>query len=101
MLLGIKPTVDFAFKKIFGSPEGVHAAITVIETISQKTEDRTMYDQREKALRDHQWKPPALPWSYDTNNRPEGAATYQPRASAAAFRPQAPPWVENKPPTQP
>ena len=30
-------------------------AITVIETISQKTEDRTMYDQREKALRDHQW----------------------------------------------
>ena len=30
-------------------------AITVIETISQKTEDRTMYDQREKAQRDHQW----------------------------------------------
>ena len=30
-------------------------AITVIETISQKTEDRIMYDQREKALRDHRW----------------------------------------------
>ncbi|MFV2070720.1 MAG: Rpn family recombination-promoting nuclease/putative transposase [Pirellulales bacterium] len=30
-------------------------AITVIEAISQKTEDRTMYDQREKALRDQQW----------------------------------------------
>jgi predicted transposase/invertase (TIGR01784 family) len=30
-------------------------AITVIEKISEKTEDRTMYDQREKALRDYQW----------------------------------------------
>ncbi len=30
-------------------------AITVIERISQKTEDRMMYDQREKAQRDHQW----------------------------------------------
>ncbi len=30
-------------------------AITVIETIAAKTEDRAMYDQREKALRDHEW----------------------------------------------
>lgn len=30
-------------------------AITVIETISQKTKDRMMYDQREKALRDQRW----------------------------------------------
>jgi predicted transposase/invertase (TIGR01784 family) len=30
-------------------------AITVIERISQKTEDRMMYDQREKAQRDQQW----------------------------------------------
>ena len=30
-------------------------AITVIEAISQKTEDRMMYDQREKAQRDQQW----------------------------------------------
>ncbi len=30
-------------------------AITVIEKISQKTEDRMMYNQREKAQRDHQW----------------------------------------------
>ncbi len=30
-------------------------AITVIERISLKTEDRMMYDQREKALRDYQW----------------------------------------------
>ena len=30
-------------------------AITVIEAISQKTEDRMMYDQREKALRDQRW----------------------------------------------
>jgi len=30
-------------------------AISVIETISQKTEDRTMYDQREKAQRDYEW----------------------------------------------
>ncbi|WP_145348278.1 hypothetical protein [Rosistilla ulvae] len=25
-------------------------------TISEKTEDRSMYDQREKALRDHEWR---------------------------------------------
>lgn len=30
-------------------------AIGVIETIASKTEDRQMYDQREKALRDHEW----------------------------------------------
>jgi predicted transposase/invertase (TIGR01784 family) len=30
-------------------------AITVIERISKKTEDRMMYNQREKAQRDHQW----------------------------------------------
>ena len=30
-------------------------AITVIETIAAKTEDRAMYDQREKAQRDQQW----------------------------------------------
>ncbi len=30
-------------------------AITVIETIAAKTEDKIMYDQREKALRDFQW----------------------------------------------
>lgn len=30
-------------------------AISVIETIACKTEDRFMYDQREKALRDQQW----------------------------------------------
>ena len=30
-------------------------AITVIEAIAAKTEDRVMYDQREKAQRDYQW----------------------------------------------
>lgn len=30
-------------------------AITVLETIAAKTEDRHMYDQREKAQRDYQW----------------------------------------------
>lgn len=30
-------------------------AITAVETMAAKTEDRQMYDQREKALRDHQW----------------------------------------------
>ena len=30
-------------------------AIDVIETIAQKSEDRTMYDQREKAQRDYDW----------------------------------------------
>jgi predicted transposase/invertase (TIGR01784 family) len=30
-------------------------AIQVIEIISSKTEDRTMYDQREKAQRDYEW----------------------------------------------
>ena len=92
MPLGIKPTVDFAFKKIFGSPENSLAlmgllnaildlkhpivavdiknpfsyqefaeskliefeqAIETIETISFKTEDKLMYDQREKAQRDY------------------------------------------------
>jgi predicted transposase/invertase (TIGR01784 family) len=31
-------------------------AITIVEQIACKTEDRTMYDQREKAERDHQWR---------------------------------------------
>jgi predicted transposase/invertase (TIGR01784 family) len=30
-------------------------AIETIETISAKTEDRIMYDQREKAQRDYEW----------------------------------------------
>lgn len=30
-------------------------AIDVIETIAQKSEDKTMYDQREKAQRDYDW----------------------------------------------
>jgi predicted transposase/invertase (TIGR01784 family) len=30
-------------------------AITALEAITAKTEDRAMYDQRKKALRDHQW----------------------------------------------
>ena len=30
-------------------------AITVIEAIAAKTEDRVMYDEREKAQRDYQW----------------------------------------------
>ncbi|QDV10566.1 PD-(D/E)XK nuclease family transposase [Rosistilla oblonga] len=32
-----------------------HAAISVVERIASKTEDRVMYDQREKAIRDQQW----------------------------------------------
>jgi predicted transposase/invertase (TIGR01784 family) len=35
--------------------EAFQRAITALETIAAKTEDRQMYDQREKALRDHQW----------------------------------------------
>jgi predicted transposase/invertase (TIGR01784 family) len=35
--------------------EEFQRAITAVETIAAKTEDRQMYDQREKALRDHQW----------------------------------------------
>ncbi len=34
--------------------EAFQRAITALETIGAKTEDRQMYDQREKALRDHQ-----------------------------------------------
>ena len=30
-------------------------AITVIETIAEKTEDKAMYDERLKAQRDYQW----------------------------------------------
>ena len=33
MLLGIKPTVDFAFKKIFGSPENVPILIGLLNAI--------------------------------------------------------------------
>ncbi|QDS86350.1 PD-(D/E)XK nuclease family transposase [Rosistilla ulvae] len=32
-----------------------HAAISVVERIASQTEDRVMYDQREKAIRDQQW----------------------------------------------
>ncbi|MEZ6090824.1 MAG: hypothetical protein R3C05_22945 [Pirellulaceae bacterium] len=55
MILGIKPTVDFAFKKIFGSPQNAAALIRTIEIISERTEDKQMYDQREKAQRDYEW----------------------------------------------
>jgi len=33
MPLGIKPTVDFAFKKIFGSPESVLALIGLLNAV--------------------------------------------------------------------
>jgi hypothetical protein len=33
--------------------EEFQRAITAVEAIAAKTEDRQMYDQREKALRDH------------------------------------------------
>ncbi len=33
MPLGIKPTVDFAFKKIFGSPENVSILIGLLNAI--------------------------------------------------------------------
>ncbi len=33
MILGIKPTVDFAFKKIFGSPQNVAALIGLLNAI--------------------------------------------------------------------
>src|SRR3990172_4129732 len=33
MLLGIKPTVDFAFKKIFGSPENAQALVGLLNAI--------------------------------------------------------------------
>jgi predicted transposase/invertase (TIGR01784 family) len=35
--------------------EAFQRAITAVETMAAKTEDRQMYDQREKALRDHEW----------------------------------------------
>jgi flagellar biosynthesis/type III secretory pathway protein FliH len=35
--------------------EGFRRAITTIETIAFKTEDKQMYDTREKAARDQQW----------------------------------------------
>ena len=35
--------------------EEFQRAITALETITTKTEDRQMYDRREKALRDQQW----------------------------------------------
>jgi predicted transposase/invertase (TIGR01784 family) len=35
--------------------EPFQRAITALETIAAKTEDRQMYDQREKAQRDYQW----------------------------------------------
>ena len=81
MLLGIRPTVDFAFKKIVTASKleqwaflllraqdyeaellkrllpGIEfgSAINSIATISAKTEDKQMYDQREKAQRDYEW----------------------------------------------
>ncbi len=38
MSLGIKPTVDFAFKKIFGSPENVQVLIGLLNAILQLSE---------------------------------------------------------------
>ena len=33
MLLGIKPTVDFVFKKVFGSPENIPVLIGLLNAI--------------------------------------------------------------------
>ena len=33
MLLGIKPTVDFVFKKVFGSPENISVLIGLLNAI--------------------------------------------------------------------
>ena len=82
MPIGIRPINDFAYKKIFGSPANklalinwlLHAheyeseellrlfpqpaiqlATQTIVRIAEKTEDKTMYDAREKAIRDRQW----------------------------------------------
>ena len=33
MLLGIKPTVDFVFKKVFGSPENMPVLIGLLNAI--------------------------------------------------------------------
>ncbi len=33
MVLGIKPTVDFVFKKVFGSPENVSVLIRLLNAI--------------------------------------------------------------------
>ncbi len=35
MILGIRPTVDFAFKKIFGSPQNAKALIGLLNAILQ------------------------------------------------------------------
>ncbi len=43
-------------------------AIQIIETIAQKTEDRTMFDQREKAIRDYDW----AMWGAREEGREEG-----------------------------
>jgi len=43
-----------ALKKLLPGNE-FEQAIKTIEVISAKTEDRTMYDQREKAQRDYEW----------------------------------------------
>jgi hypothetical protein len=34
-----------------------HQAVTIIEAIASRTKDRTMYDQREKAQREHTAQP--------------------------------------------
>ena len=41
-------------KQLLPHPE-FHQAIETLETIAAKTEDRQMYNQREKALRDYEW----------------------------------------------
>lgn len=41
-------------RKLFPE-EAFQQAITIIETIAMKTEDKQMYDTRENAARDHQW----------------------------------------------
>ena len=82
MLLGIKPTVDYLQEEAISSAPVIEQwaffflfadqyeaerlrellpgvefqhAISVVEAIAAKTEDRMMYDQRLKAQRDYQW----------------------------------------------
>ncbi len=43
MALGIQPTVDFVFKKVFGSPENLPVLIGLLNAILQREEILSVY----------------------------------------------------------
>lgn len=69
-----------SLRRLFPDDE-FHSAIATLETIAAKTEDKVMYDQREKAQRDYEWALSGAREEGREKGREEGIAIGEERGS--------------------